>query len=395
MACCISVFVSAPALAQPSAVPVLQVDIDMRAEIEAGKFNPQTDSVGIRGSIPPLAWDRSTVLKASDPAHYRGAVSLSQAAKPGDVLQYKFKIDRLGQGPGDGWEQGRNHTLALDTPTPTIQRIFNATPSPPPLSRVGRIDRLPAIRSLHVSPLAVQVWLPPGYESDTQRNYPVLYLHDGQALFDTAVNAAEWQVDETAQRLVEDGAIAPCIIVAVDNGPQRIADYTPTPGRLSTRPGASQARVGGNASAYARFLIEELKPLIDQRYRTQTQASATSVGGSSLGGLASLWLAVNYPQTFGAALVVSPSVWWDERAILGDVMRHFQFAKTRPRIWLDVGLLEGKEAVDDVRALHVVLTQLGWDASSLHYLEQPDGAHDEASWAKRVQGMLVFLYGKN
>jgi predicted alpha/beta superfamily hydrolase len=101
---------------------------------------------------------------------------------------------------------------------------------------------------------------------------------------------------------------------------------------------------------------------------------------------------MNYPQTFGSALVVSPALWWGERAIFGDVQRHFEVTGSHPRIWLDVGLLEGEEAVSDVRALHTVMLQWGWGAPNLRYVEQPDGAHDEASWAGRFEGMLRFLY---
>lgn len=370
----------------------------MQAEIQAGRFRPQMDTVGVRGNTAPLAWDRSLPLQPAESGHYRATLTLPQPTQPGQSLQYKLKVDRPGLGPGDGWEQGRNHLLALDAPSPGVQRSFNAPPEIPPLSRVGTIDRLPPLPSRHVAPRGVQVWLPPGYVRDGQshnlRRYPVLYLHDGQALFDTAVLATEWRVDETAQRLVDSGAIAPCIIVAIDHTQDRIAEYTPAPGRLSTRPGASQDLVGGNAAAYARYLIDELKPQIDRLYRTQPQARFTSVGGSSLGGLVSLWLVAHHPKTFGAALVVSPALWWSDRFILRDLETQFHTIGVRPRIWLDVGLQEGDEAVDDVRALREVLLKKGWGRASLRYLEQPDGSHDEASWANRVEGMLTFLYGK-
>ena len=381
------------ALAQPDG-PSVPFDIDMRAEIQAGRFNPQTDSVGLRGNSAPLAWDRSVPLQASDSGHFRTVLTMLQTTQPRPSLEYKLKIDRASQGPGDGWEEGRNHTLALDTPSPTVQRVFNAPPAMPALSRVGTIEHLPALQSLHIAPRGVQVWLPPGYDKNKNRRYPVLYLHDGQAVFDTAVTATEWRVDETAQRLVESGAIAPCIIVAIDNTKDRITEYTPVPGRLSSRPGASNEQVGGKAPAYAQYIVEELKPHIDRIYRTQPQARFTSVGGSSMGGLVSLWMLAHYPQTFGAALVVSPSVWWSEGFIVRDIESQFSAKIPRPRIWLDIGLQEGHSAVTDVRALHAMLLRKGWNTSNLHYLEQPDGSHDEASWAARVEGMLIFLYGK-
>ena len=376
-----------------TATLAVPIDIDMHAEISAGRFNPQTDSVGLRGNTAPLAWDHSLPLQADAGGHYRTTLALPLPVQPGQMLQYKIKVERTGQAPSDGWEEGRNHLLALDTPSPTVQRAFNAPPAMAALSRVGTIDRLAALPSRHIGPRGVQVWLPPGYARDTRRRYPVLYLHDGQALFDTAVTAAEWRVDETAQRLVASGAIQPCIIVAIDNTPDRIAEYTPVPGRLPSQAGASAEPVGGKAPAYARYIVEELKPQVDRLYRTQPQAGSTSVGGSSLGGLVSLWMVAHHPQTFGAALVVSPSVWWSKRFVLRDLESRFAAPGPRPRIWLDIGLQEGEEAVNGVRALREVLLQKGWGALDLRYLEDPAGSHDEGSWAGRVEGMFTFLYG--
>ena len=384
-------WLASPVWSQPITV---RVDIDMQAEIAAGRFKPETDSVGLRGNLAPLNWGRSVPLQAaSAPGHYQTTLTLDQAPSPDAALQYKAKIDSPPQ-PQDGWETGRNHTLTLNTPVLQVQRAFNAAPQTAPLSRVGRIDRLPALPSQHIAPRGLQVWLPPGYEKDTTRRYPVLYLHDGQALFDTAEIAAEWQVDETAQRLITSGRIAPCIIVGIANTKDRIADYTPVPGLLGNFPGAPTQPVGGNAPAYGRYLVEELKPFIDKTYRTQPEVGATSVGGSSLGGLVSLWLLAHHPNTYGAALVVSPSVWWSERFILSDVRQQFASRSgPRPRIWLDVGLQEGPSVSADTRLLHADLLTLGWNDKTLRYTEQADGQHDEATWAKRVPGMLEFLYG--
>lgn len=374
--------------------PKIPFDIDMQAEIQAGRFNPQTDRVGLRGNTPPLAWDRSLPLQAGEAGHYQATLTLPQGMLPGQSVQYKLKIDRPDQGEGDGWEKGRNHLLTLDTPKPQVQRPFGAEPVVPPLSRVGRIDRLEPLASRFIAPRKVQVWLPPDYGQSPKRRYPVLYVHDGQAVFDTATMAAEWQLDEAAQRLALTGRITPPIIVAIDNTPDRIAEYTPVPGPLPARLGVAGNVTGGKAPDYARYLIEELKPWIDRHYRTLPQARYTTIGGSSLGGLVSLWMLAHYPKTFSAALVVSPALWWSDRHILQDVHQQFPKKGPRPRIWLDMGLREGTEAVDNVRALHAVLLGMGWNASTLRYVEDPDASHDEASWARRVEGMLMFLYGR-
>jgi predicted alpha/beta superfamily hydrolase len=264
----------------------------------------------------------------------------------------------------------------------TLDRVFGSTPDAPPLQRTGRIDRIAARPSAHVSPREVQVWLPPGYEQDDGRRYPVLYLHDGQNVFDAAAAGAEWQVDETAQRLVLAGDVAPLIIVGVAVGDTRIQDYTPVPGR-----GPGSVVAGGGAAAYARYLTEELKPLIDQRFRTQPGRDSTAVGGSSLGGLVSMWLLLAHGDTFGAALVVSPSVWWADEDILKQVQARAP-RRPAPRIWLDVGTEEGRGVVAGARRLQQALATAGWPSQ---YLEQDGAGHDEAAWATRVPQMLRFL----
>jgi predicted alpha/beta superfamily hydrolase len=260
------------------------------------------------------------------------------------------------------------------------------------LSRVGCIDRIDAMPSRFVGARQVQVWLPPGYAGSPDQRYPLLLLHDGQNVFDAAAARAEWQVDETAQRLVLSGRIAPLIIVGVESGPDRIVDYTPTVGTLGA--GGQARRIGGGAAAYARYLIEELLPLIDSRYRTLDDPAHRAVGGSSLGGLVSLWLLWHHPAVFGSALVVSPSLWWDDALLLREAGRLPMDVLRRGRLWLDIGTAEGDEAVTQVRELHRVLVSRGVSAPQLGYLEAEGASHDEASWAARVEAMLLFLHGR-
>jgi predicted alpha/beta superfamily hydrolase len=382
--------------AAAQAAVTVPVEIDMRAEIAAKRFDPAHDGVGMRGSHPPLSWQQTLPARPAADGRYVMEVRFENLPHGAQPVQYKFRIERSGQGPDEGWEQGRNHQLVLDGPAPRVARAFNAPPAFVPLRRTGTIERLGTVPSAHVLAREVQVWLPPAYGRDTTRRYPVLYLHDGQNVFDSAAAGAEWQVDETAQRLAEAGLIDPPIVVAVDSGRDRTAEYTPTAMTLGPeRTGLPQARtVGGGAPAYARFLAEELKPLIDRRYRTRPEAASTAVGGSSLGGLVSLWIALHRADTFGAALVVSPSVWWDDGFALRDVRGLQTLPDPRPRLWLDMGALEGDEALPAARQLQQALMARGWDATTLRFTEDPAGSHDEASWAARVEGMLRFLYGR-
>lgn len=381
------------ALASARAATDVPVDIDMSAEIAAGRFDPARDAVGVRGSRAPLSWGSSLMASPAAPGHYALVVHFDRAPFGGQPVQYKFRIERPGQGADEGWETGRNSGLQLDAPRPAVARVFNQ-PSPTiPPRRTGHIERLGVVESRFVAPRAVQVWLPPSYAGDTKRRYPVLYLHDGQNVFDDAAAGAEWQADETAQRLAEAGRIDAPIIVAIDSGTDRFEEYTPTRvtvGADRSGTGREESK-GGGAAAYARFVIEELKPMIDRRYRTRPGAASTTVGGSSLGGLVSLWMAVHHPQTFGAALVVSPSVWWDDEFARRDVLA-LAPRGARPRLWLDIGAGEGDEAMPAVRRLRDALLERGWTSATLSYHEDPDGSHDEASWASRFEDMLLYVY---
>lgn len=237
----------------------------------------------------------------------------------------------------------------------------------------------------------VIIYLPPGYAA-SKRRYPVLYLHDGQNLFDGATSyipGLEWRVDETAQELIKSKAIEPLIIVGIYNsGEQRADEYTPTQD--------AKHKVGGKADLYGRMLVEELKPFVDSHYRTFKDAKNTGLGGSSLGGLVTLHLGLKYPRTFGKLAVISPSVWWDNKVIVREV----EELKRKPglRIWLDMGTREGKDGVKDAEALRDALVGKGWSLGrDLSFLAAEGAEHNERAWADRVGPILKFLFpkGKN
>jgi predicted alpha/beta superfamily hydrolase len=233
----------------------------------------------------------------------------------------------------------------------------------------------------------VLVYLPPGYSAEPERRYPVFYMHDGQNLFDGAtsfVPGQEWRVDETAQALVRAGAIEPVIVVGIYHaGVERVEEYTPS---ADPRLG-----LGGRADLYGRLVVEELKPFVDSRYRTKAGAADTALGGSSLGGLVTMYLGLRYPEVFGKLAVVSPSVWWDGRRILRDVAA-LESAR-RARVWLDMGTDEGAYATADARLLRDALVSKGWGLGrDLSYFEAEGAKHTEAAWARRVDPILRFLF---
>ncbi|MFN2444819.1 MAG: alpha/beta hydrolase [Vicinamibacterales bacterium] len=232
----------------------------------------------------------------------------------------------------------------------------------------------------------VHVYLPPQYANDPTRRFPVLYLQDGQNLFDgreSYVKGEYWRVGEHADTLIQRQHLEPVIIVGIHHaGPRRIHEYTPT---------ESRQLGGGHADHYGRLLVDELKPFVDATYRTRPDAASTGIGGSSLGGLVSLYLALKYSDVFTRVAVMSPSVWWDRRVIL----RNVRAASPKPplRIWLDIGTAEGRKAVEDVRLLRNGLIAAGWrDGGDLAYREYEGARHSEQAWAARVGDVLAWLF---
>ncbi len=277
----------------------------------------------------------------------------------------------------------------------TVALLFSGTAhAQQPHSLTGDIRIHKAVVSkLLQSDRDIVVYLPPEYTRQKNKRYPVLYLHDGQNLFDGATSfipGKEWRIDETAQALLFAGKIQPLIIVGIYNaGKERINEYTPV--------ADARYKMGGNADLYGHMLVEELKPFIDSRYRTLKGAGHTGLGGSSLGGLVTLYLGLKYPNVFGKLAVVSPSVWFADKQIVSYVTG--LTTKPRVRIWMDMGTKEGgtpeeaQRAVVDARLLRDTLMEKGWRLGrDLKYFEAEGAEHNESAWAARVEPILSFLF---
>ena len=240
----------------------------------------------------------------------------------------------------------------------------------------------------------LRVWLPPGYEDreNAGRKYPVLYLNDGQNLFEPSISftGVEWQVDETADRLIREGVIPPMIIVGIDNGGKdRFREYMP---HRSLQP--MMLRVQGRN--YPNFLTREVMPFVAHQYRIASGPENSGLGGSSLGALISLYTAAVRPELFGRLLLESPSLWASNRQMI----RESRGIKRWPeRIFLATGTAEaGREdkdrsMVDDVRELASIFRRAGMDASRLCLRIDEGATHHESAWAKRFPDALSFLFG--
>ena len=240
----------------------------------------------------------------------------------------------------------------------------------------------------------ILVYLPPNYEKETRR-YPVLYLHDGQNVFDgytSYIPNEEWKADEAAQGLIQAGLIEPIIIVAVPNaGIERSTEYLPT--RWSPDP-AKYPPMGGKADVYGHMLTDELMPLINKTYRTKTGPANTAIAGSSLGGIVSLHLGITRPEAFGKLGVFSPSLWWQKGLLTKNVEALLK--KPKLKIWVDIGTQEGEESLPDVLRLKDVMTAKGWVmGKDLAVYVDGYAHHNERAWAERFPVFLLFLYGKH
>ena len=239
----------------------------------------------------------------------------------------------------------------------------------------------------------ISVYLPPGYKN-SRRRYRVLYMHDGQNIFDaaTSFSGVEWGVDEACEQLISEGKIEPIIVVGINNNDKRVDEYTPAESTDPKREG------GGKGVAYGKFIIEELKPFIDRIYRTRSSRKNTFIMGSSLGGLISLHLAWTRPDIFGNAGIVSPALWWADSEILQRIKKEPP-PKPLPKLWIDMGTEEGnshesfKECIEELSTLKSILKEKGWrEGRNLKAYLAEGQNHSERAWNSRIEIILEYFF---
>lgn len=229
----------------------------------------------------------------------------------------------------------------------------------------------------------IWVYLPAAYALEPNRRFPVMYFHDGQNVMDAATSfSGEWRVDEALIQLENQPAWEPVIAVGIDHGGQdRITELTPF-----RHPNYG----GGNAENYASAVVEVVKPLIDSLYRTKKEAPFTAIGGSSLGGVASLFMAYQYPDVFSKALIFSPSLWFS------DSLRQFCLAQPQPtasRLFWACGTNEGDpDMVPDMNQCYNDLILVGMPAGQMFKKVVSGGTHSESFWSSQVQEGMQWLF---
>lgn len=228
-----------------------------------------------------------------------------------------------------------------------------------------------------------QVWiyLPSDYDEQREKRYPVLYMNDGQNMFDPATSCSgEWYIDETLDMYSQHGIHDGAIVVAIENSKLRQREYMP----------------GMEADKYAEFIVYSLKPFIDLNFRTLPFRETTGIGGSSMGGLISLYIGLKYQNVFGKIASFSPAmgIGWSDIAA---------FSRKYPmKIYNDVGTAEvqkskrlSKKYADNVIAAHRALKKIGFPESELQLLVEPGSSHHEFAWAKRFGAAFVWLFDKD
>lgn len=363
----------------------------MEFVVRVPAWTPANSAVFVTGSRRELGlWRPDAVrLRRHRDGTWRGRVRLE------DTTPFQFKItlgrwDRVekdAQGrdiPNREWSTARGETLQVEVKG-------WGEPYVAPHTVVGELHAHERFYSRHLrNTRTVWVWVPPDYAVSEDVRYPVLYMHDGQNLFDAARAAfgVEWGVDEACWEGIRAGTIRPCIVVGLENTPDRFGEYTPT----------AAGGVGGRAPEYGRMIVEEVKELVDSTYRTLPDVSNTFVAGSSLGGLVSLFLLREYPDVFGGCGAVSPSLWWDGESFLKEAERAARWAKGK-RVWLDMGTAEsgwGNEGAHVVRTLRMksALVRAGLREGEDLICRIVEGAdHSETAWSRRVGDMIRHLIG--
>jgi predicted alpha/beta superfamily hydrolase len=348
-------------------------------------------TLALRGSAGGLSW--TTGLPMTPGADDTWTVTLAGLTRP---IELKPLLDDT------TWSRGANYHLA---PGQTIELYPHFT------SVRGEVRVL--VQRFHSTALndarTIRAYLPPSYGENTRARYPVVYMHDGQNLFDPALafGGVEWRVDEAFDAAGEAGRCASgaacqndgecggagaclttreAIVIGIDNAPDRIWELTPT---------VDATYGGGGASRYLQMVTQELKPAVDGMLRTLPGPADTAIAGSSLGGLVSAYAGVELPEVFGLVGALSPSTWWDDRVIIDEVAATAGAIPRPLRVYVDSG--DAGPSMDDVantRTLAQTYDAIGYTPGvDLQHVVQPGASHSETFWAQRFPGAMAFLLG--
>jgi len=358
---------------------------------------PASSAIYITGNHPALGnWKPDIVkLKKISERVFQFSAYLPRHKK----LLFKFTRGSFGKFEKDseGWDienrfmyvkPAKLNTLDCEIEMWADMVPANASFNNYTLELVGKHKMIKKFRSKFLNyPRNIAVLLPPGYFDGGREkaSYPVLYMHDGNNLFDPniAFGNSDWGVDEACDKLVKTGQMREIIVVGIYNTPERYDEYTPY---------ADPDEGGGNGENYSKFIINELKPYIDKNFRTLKDPKNTAIGGSSLGGLISLYIGLSHPEVFHGILSISPTLWWGEGQII-------PFTLSKPlcdenwKLWMDMGTAEEQKEIEHSRYLDQQIRKKFPKFKNYEYREFNRAGHHEFAWRRRMPAMLKYLFG--
>ncbi len=353
-------------------------------------FHPSGSNIYLAGSFN--GWnpqDKNFMFHRDSAGNYFKDLQLA----PGS---YEYKITRGGWDKAESKKDGAptaNRVLKVEADNEIeliIEEWSDRFPAAPPKSTASRnvkvIDTAFLIPSLQRT-RRVWIYLPACYDSCDKR-FPVLYMHDGQNLFDNATSySGEWGIDEYLDTLGSHDNH--CIVVAVDHGGnKRLNEYCPYDFELKGIGAMSQSNKG-EGKEYVDFLVKTLKPYIDKNYRTAKSKENTAIAGSSMGGLISLYAVLKYPKIFGAAGIFSPA-FWVAPGIFDDI--HLSGKKVRSKIYFYAGKLEGETMVPDMLKAYEQMSKVS--KAKMQAVIRDNGQHNEPTWRREFPLFYQWINGK-
>jgi len=301
--------------------------------------------------------------------------------------------------PSGSAQAAQQKPTTVQSAAPAQPTQVDTTPLIPPKehSVLGELEIVTFNSKIFRNIRNLRVWLPGNYFAPVNRgkHYPVLYMQDGQNLFDeaTAFNH-EWRVDETVEFLTGSMRIGPMIVVGIDNTGRRANEYLPYPDADNKELGKFETQ-DVHGKEYADFVIKEVMPFIQKKYRVALGPQNTGLGGSSYGGAVALYTVLTHPGVFGKVLIESPSLLIGDRQLLKDAEKATQFPQ---KMFLAIGTAEEadeKSSAKDaeaVRDLEKILRAKGLGPNRLKVVVEEGAHHDEGAWSKRLPDALLFLY---
>lgn len=320
--------------------------------------------IAIRGSKAPLSW-----TSGQNATWTTGNIWVYSWADSAGDLDLKPLIN------DSAWSTGANYFVKAGT-TVDVYPFFGAS--------TGTLKKVYNFYSPQFGNYRTLIfYLPPSYYVNTLKRYPVLYAHDGQNLFDasTSFGGVEWRMDETSNQLIGSGQMDEVIIVGIYNtGANRTYEYTPC---------CDPTYGGGGADDYLDFMINTLKPYVDQNYRTINKREDTATLGSSLGGLVSFYAGRRRSDVFSKVAGLSSSFWWNNQALTGEVIAYT--GKVPAKFYIDAGTVN--DNLDLTTYMRDALAADGYvQGADLYYYAAQGGSHNESSWAARVNIPLKYLF---